>query len=210
MTFVTGLLAVVLGLAIAAHGIRKKPRDKLESRMGFLVALLACLSWYFGTREAARLQEQLEASEQKVAAEAARLQEQLEASEQKVAALEDAARPRTLSSSAHVYIVEKLSEHAGQVITVSPVGNDAEVNNFAREVEIVLTDAGWNVTFDEIGMIFRPVIGLEVGVSTSDDPPQAALALVEAFREVGLATNPGSLAMGSKAPISIMVGEKPR
>lgn len=192
MTFVTGLLAAVLGLAIAAHGIRKKPRDKLESWMGFLVAFLACLSWYFGTREAARLQEQLEASEQKVAA------------------LEDAARPRTLSSSAHVYIVEKLSEHAGQVITVSPVGNDAEVNNFAREVEIILTDAGWNVTFYEIGMIFRPVIGLVVGVSTSDDPPQAALALVEAFREVGLATNPGSLAMGSKAPISIMVGEKPR
>ena len=94
-------------------------------------------------------------------------------------------QPREISLATQEAMVESLSAHAGETVSLHYVANDSEAYEFAQELRDVLTRSGWNVRdgFRVSGPGSPASLELRV---LSEQPTAAALALANLTRNNSL------------------------
>ena len=142
-----------------------------------------------------------------------RLQDELRASQEKIAELEAAPAQRGFTAEARAQLVGALADFVGPTAFVLANSSGLETTEYAREIVSILNDAGWEVP-PSFGMMYRPVLqpgqeavppGVIFGVS-SEVPDTFGNSIFNAFRDAGVDVIRGPHWPGTEHPISILVG----
>ncbi len=93
---------------------------------------------------------------------------------------------RTLPQDERARMIERLKIHAPRLVDIVKSPEDSEVYELTRQIQSVLTEAGWKVTISSIPPA-EPVYGIVIAVDPKN-PPNVTVgkALVSAFSEAGL------------------------
>jgi hypothetical protein len=147
------------------------------------------------------------------ARDVSRLEDELQASQEKIAELEAAPAQRGFTAEDRAQLVAALADFVGPTAFVLANASDVETTSYAREIVSVLNDAGWEVP-PSFGMMYRPVLqpgqevvppGVILGIS-SDVPSAFATSIFNAFHDSGVDITRGPHWPGTEHPISILVG----
>ena len=192
MVFTLGVVATIL-----LFGLYVFFRHQDRAAAGASVVLAAAVFgvWFLGARENDRLQDELRASQEKIAE------------------LEAAPAQRGFTAEARAQLVGALADFVGPTAFVLANSSGLETTEYAREIVSILNDAGWEVP-PSFGMMYRPVLqpgqeavppGVIFGVS-SEVPDTFGNSIFNAFRDAGVDVIRGPHWPGTEHPISILVG----
>ncbi len=191
------VFTLVVGAGILLLGLYVFLRHEDRAGAGASVVLAAAVFgvWFLGARESDRLEDELRASQEKIAE------------------LEAAPAQRGFTAEARAQLVGALSDFVGPTAFVLANSSDLETTEYAREIVSILNDAGWEVP-PSFGMMYRPVLqpgqetvpaGVILGIS-SDVPDTFGNSIFNAFRDGGVDVSRGPHWPGTEHPISILIG----
>ena len=191
------VFTLVVGAGILLLGLYVFARHDDRAAAGASVVLAAAVLgvWFLSARDADRLEEELRASQEKIAE------------------LEAAPAQRGFTAEARAQLVGALSDFVGPTAFVLANSSELETAEYAREIVSILNDAGWEVP-PSFGMMYRPVLqpgqeavppGVILGIS-SEVPNPFGSSIFNAFRDAGVDVTRGPHWPGTEHPISILVG----
>ena len=188
-------LVIAAGILLLGLYVFARHDDRIAVGASVILALAVLAVWFLSARDANRLEDELRASQEKIAE------------------LEAAPAQRGFTAEARAQLVETLGDFVGPTAFVLANASDVETTKYAREIVSILNDAGWEVP-PSFGMMYRPVLqpgqedvptGVILGIS-SEVPNPFANSIFNAFRDSGVDITRGPHWPGTEHPISILVG----
>jgi outer membrane murein-binding lipoprotein Lpp len=153
----------------------------------------------------------LRAEQQKVQTELSKQQQRTANAERELAEVKRLQLPRSIPLNLRAQMIGRLKPFAGQVLrVVLPMADDLETNQFARQIEALVIDAGWKYqVVMRSGISSSPPHGLLCVVGDLGNPPPAAIALVTALKEAGAQIVLVNQAVTDPNIVGLVVGLKP-
>lgn len=188
-------LAIAAGIVVLGIYVLLRHEDRAAAAAAVPLAVAVFGSWFLGTRERDRLEEELLAGQETIAELAA------------------APAQRGFAPGPRADLVEALSNFVGPTAFVLANSSDQETSEYAREIGSILNEAGWEVP-PSFGMMYRPVLlpgqvavppGVVLGMS-SEVADKFGMSIYKAFNEAGVDIKLGPHWPGTEHPISILVG----
>lgn len=169
--------------------------------------------------DAARAKEGIanaEAVSARASVEVARLQVVVANAEQKRAEaeralieLQEKVKPRHLTAEQRARLLELLKANPKGTIHVSAVTGDAESIAFGRELAEVLSEAGWNVGFNDILTFGGTPVGVFITLRSKENVPVRAIILQKALEQVGISAPAELNPNMPEDSVALVVGNKP-
>jgi len=188
-------LVIASGILLLGLYVFTRHDDRLAAGAAVVLAAAVVTVWLLSARDTDRLEDELRASQEKIAE------------------LEAAPAQRGFTAEARAQLVDALGDFVGPTAFVLANASDVETTKYAREIVSILNDAGWEVP-PSFGMMYRPVLqpgqervppGVILGIS-SEVPNPFASSIFNAFRDSGVDVTRGPHWPGTERPISILVG----
>ena len=209
-------------LATAREAIGRKAKIKAWSKLFLLwfVPVISAIGSYLSTVSGEEVTETLRKHETSVAeakkqaaksnAKAATLSKDLDLERLKLEQIKDKLRFRNISTKQRAGILELLLGFPKGPVSISVIETDLEAVAFAKQIESVLTSAGFSVDLQTAMMMSGPngaPVGLVFCVENQTSVPRHADRILNAFAKVGL--NPTPAIGGEADALKIIVGAKP-